>query len=149
MTFDFPRIDDAAERERIETSIMACVRAFYQRGLADPLLGPVLAGVIPDLERHVTTVANFWSKSLLHTERYDGHPFAAHTHLPVEPEHFTRWLELFKEAALENLPQTQAEQALAKATHMAQCFQAGMFPFEGADGRPSRTPAETPAPARH
>ena len=149
MTFDFPRIDDAAERERIETSIVACVRTFYERGLADPLLGPVLAGAIPDLETHVATVANFWSKSLLHTERYDGHPFAAHTHLPVEPEHFSRWLELFKEAALETLPKTQAEQALAKATHMAQCFQAGMFPFKGADGRPSRTPAETPIPAHH
>jgi hemoglobin len=149
MTFDFPRIDDAAERERIEASIAACVRAFYKRGLADPLLGPVLAGAIHDLETHVTTVANFWSKSLLHTERYEGHPFAVHTHLPVEPEHFARWLELFKQAAVENLPETQAEQALAKAAHMAQCFQAGMFPFKGADGRPSRTPAETRAPAGH
>ena len=145
MTFDFPRIDDAAERERIETSIISCVRAFYERGLADPLLGPVLSGAIPDLERHVTTVANFWSKSLLHTERYEGHPFTAHTHLPVEPEHFTRWLELFKEAALENLPKTQAEQALAKATHMAQCFQAGMFPFEGAVARQTSPTKPNPA----
>lgn len=149
MTFDFPRIDDAAERERVETAIVACVRDFYKRGLADPMLGPVLAGGIPDLESHVATVVAFWSKSLLHTERYDGHPYTAHTHLPIQPEHFARWLELFTQAARDNLPKTQAEQALAKATHMAQCFQAGMFPFTGADGRPSRTPAGTSAPLNH
>jgi hemoglobin len=148
MTFDFPRID-AAERERIEAAIEVCVRAFYKRGLADPVLGPVLAGSIHDLETHVATVANFWSKSLLHTERYDGHPYTVHTHLPVGPEHFARWLELFKEAAVENLPQTQAEQAVAKATHMAECFQAGLFPFIGADGQPSRTPAKAAAPHGH
>ncbi len=149
MTFDFPKIDDAAERERIEAAIETCVRAFYKRGLADPVLGPVMAGSIHDLDSHVSTVTNFWSKSLLHTERYDGHPYTAHTHLPVQPEHFARWLELFTEAAIENLPKTQAEQALAKATHMAQCFQAGLFPFTGADGRPSRAPTQAPPPHGH
>jgi len=141
MTFDFPMIDDAAERQKIEAAIEDCVRVFYLRGFADPLLGPVLSGSIHDLDRHVATVAAFWSKSLLHTEGYDGHPFAAHTHLPVEPEHFARWLELFKEAATQTLPKAQADQALAKATHMAQCFQAGLFPFKDAAGRPSRVPA--------
>jgi hemoglobin len=141
MTFDFPRVDDAAQRQCIETAIEACVRAFYSRGLADPLLGPVLSGAIPDLEKHVATVADFWSKSLLHTERYDGHPFAAHIRLPVEPEHFARWLQLFGEAARDTLPKTQAEQVVAKAAYMAQCFQAGLFPFKDAAGRPSRAPA--------
>ena len=149
MTFDFPRIDDPAERERIEAAIVACVRDFYKRGLADPMLGPVMSGSIHDLDSHVATVANFWSKSLLHTERYDGHPYTAHTHLPVEPEHFARWLELFTQAVRDNLPQTQAEQALAKAAHMAQCFQAGLFPFLGADGRPSRTPSDASLPVAH
>ena len=32
MTFDFPKIDDPAERERIESAIVACVRDFYKRG---------------------------------------------------------------------------------------------------------------------
>jgi hemoglobin len=138
--FEFPEIHDEAERASIETAIGVFVRSFYDKGLADPLIGPVFAA-IPDLDGHLVIIENFWSKSLLRTERYEGHPFPVHMNLPIEPEHFTRWLELFVEAAREALPATQAEQAIAKATHMAQCFQGGLFPFTGADGRPSRHPA--------
>ena len=147
MTFDFPPVDDAGERAEIEESIKACVHAFYAKGAADPLLGPIFAGAIPDLEGHMTIVANFWSKSLLKTERYDGHPFASHIDLPIEPEHFSRWLELFVETAKETLPQAQAEQAVAKASHMAQCFQSGLFPFTGPDGKPARLPPQAVATA--
>ena len=141
MTFDFPPVEDAAERARIEAAIDVCVRSFYAKGAADPLLGPVFNS-IPELEKHLGVVVNFWSKSLLHTQRYEGHPFAAHINLPVEPEHFARWLQLFTESAKETLPDTQAAQAIAKASHMTQCFQAGLFPFKDAAGRPSRAPAE-------
>jgi len=140
MIFDFPKITDESERARIEDAIGAFVRAFYAKGMSDPLLGPVFADAIPDLESHLTIVQNFWSKSLLHTERYEGHPFAAHLNLPIGPEHFARWLELFCESARETLPAAQAGQVVAKATHMAQCFQSGLLPFTDADGRPSRTP---------
>jgi hemoglobin len=138
--FEFPEIHDDAERAAIEAAITACVRRFYDKGLADPLIGPVFSA-IPDLDGHLAIIANFWSKSLLRTERYEGQPFAVHINLPIEPQHFARWLELFVETARETLPATQAEQAIAKATHMAQCFQGGLFPFTDADGRPSRHPA--------
>jgi hemoglobin len=141
MQFDFPKVEDEASKARIEAAINAFVRAFYAKGGADPLLGPVFADSIADLDRHIEIVANFWSRSLLQTDRYEGHPFPVHIHLPIEPAHFKRWLELFVEAAREVLPETQANQAIAKASHMAQCFQSGLFPFTGADGQPSRTPA--------
>jgi hemoglobin len=140
MMFEFPEVTDEAERARIEDAIGACVRSFYDKGLADPLLGPLFAA-IPDLDGHLAIVASFWSKSLLRTQRYEGQPFPVHMNLPIEPEHFIRWLELFVAAARETLPATQAEQAIAKASHMAQCFQGGLFPFTGADGRPSRHPS--------
>jgi hemoglobin len=137
--FEFPLVENEREKAAIEKAIDAFVRSFYAKGLADPLIGPIFAA-IPDLEGHLAIIANFWSKSLLRTERYEGHPFAVHINLPVEPEHFTRWLELFTESARETLPATQAEQAIAKASHMSQCFQGGLFPFTGADGKPSRQP---------
>jgi hemoglobin len=140
MQFDFPKIHDEMQRAAIETAIGQCVRAFYAKGVKDPLLGSVFADSISDLDHHIEIVQNFWSKSLLGTERYEGQPFAAHVKLPIEPEHFQRWLELFVEAAQETLPATQAEQAIAKASHMAQCFQSGLFPFTGKDGKPSRLP---------
>jgi hemoglobin len=130
----------AAEPATIEAAITTCVRAFYDKGLSDPLLGPIF-GAIPHLDQHLDIIANFWSKALLGTERYEGHPFAVHVNLPVEPEHFARWLELFTQSVRENLPAAEAEQAIAKATHMSECFQGGLFPFTGADGKPSRLPA--------
>jgi len=141
MQFDFPKVEEEAARNAIETAIGDFVRNFYAKGAADPLLGPVFADSIADLDRHMEIVADFWSRSLLHTERYQGHPSPVHVNLPIEPTHFKRWLELFVDAAKETLPQTQAEQAVAKASHMAQCFQSGMFPFADAAGNPSRVPA--------
>ena len=140
MQFDFPKIQDEAQKAAIEDAIDRCVHVFYEKGLRDPLLGSIFANSIPDLDSHIQIVRNFWSKSLLGTERYEGQPFAAHVKLPIEPKHFQRWLELFIETARETLPETQAEQAIAKASHMTQCFQSGLFPFTGADGRPSRLP---------
>jgi hemoglobin len=128
-----------AESAALEAAITTCVRSFYDKGLADPLLGPIF-GAIPALDQHLDIIANFWSKALLGTERYDGHPFAVHLNLPVELEHFARWLELFTQTVHENLPPAAAEQAIAKATHMSECFQGGLFPFTGADGKPSRLP---------
>lgn len=125
--------------EELEAAIRDCIRKFYGKGKKDALLGPIF-GNIPELEEHMVVIADFWSKSLLGTTRYDGHPFAAHVHLPVEPEHFVRWLELFGETAREILPAQQAQQAITKAQHMTQCFQSGLFPFTGKDGKPSRAP---------
>jgi len=127
------------DRATIEAAIATCVRSFYDKGRSDPLLGPIF-GAIPELDQHLDIIANFWSKSLLGTDRYQGHPFAVHINLPVEPEHFARWLELFTQSVRENLPAAEAEQMIAKATHMSQCFQGGLFPFTGADGKPSRLP---------
>ena len=139
MQLDAPDISDEAQRAAIEIAISDCVQHFYAKGLADPLLGPIFSA-IPDLPAHLEIVKNFWSRSLLGTERYQGHPYPVHTSLGIEPEHFQRWLELFIESTRETLPKPQAEQAVAQASHMAQCFQAGIFPFTGSDGKPSRHP---------
>ncbi|MGB8279036.1 MAG: group III truncated hemoglobin [Methylovirgula sp.] len=124
----------------LEDAIMACVRRFYGEAQQDPLLGPVFAASVHDWEIHYRTIADFWSRALLGTERYKGHPFPLHTNLPVEPEHFERWLALFAEAAETCLPPDLAEKAMAKANHMAESFKAGIFPFTDAQGRPSRLP---------
>jgi hemoglobin len=116
----------AAELER---AIAACVRRFYDKAHADPLLGPVMTAGIADLEAHIATVSDFWSRTLLGTARYQGRPYPAHTALALAPEHFDRWLALFAETAQATLPGVQAAQAIAKSQHMAACFKAGLFPF--------------------
>jgi hemoglobin len=124
-----------------EAAIMACVRSFYGEAQQDPALGSIFAAKVHDWEVHYKTVANFWSRALLGTERYSGHPFPLHFNLPVEPAHFDRWLALFAIATKTHLPPELAEKAMAKANHMAESFKAGIFPFQDAQGKPSRLPA--------
>jgi hemoglobin len=134
--------DDASvclEPDAVEVAIEKCVRRFYDGAHADPLLGPVMRSIV-DFERHVGIVCDFWSHVLLGTNRYQGPAYPAHVNLPIRPEHFDRWLELFADAAAAELAPVHARQAMEKARHMAKSFMAGMFPFEGLDGRDIRRP---------
>jgi hemoglobin len=126
--------------EEGERAISACVRQFYQSVRNDPLLSPVFAATIYDWDMHLRIIEDFWSRSLLGTDRYKASPFPAHMRLPVEPAHFDRWLELFRAAAVATLPEDLVKRAVAKANLMAESFQAGIFPFVDAQGRPSRRP---------
>ena len=120
---------------------LACASgAFTRARKKDPLLGPVFAVSVPDREHHFSKIQDFWSRALLGTQRYAGMPFPAHLQLPVEPEHFSRWMALFEKTAAETLSPALAEKAIEKARHMSMCFQSGLFPFVGKDGRPSRQP---------
>jgi hemoglobin len=130
-----------SDHEASEAAIKACVARFYEKGGADPLLGPIFAATISDLEPHLEIVANFWSHALLGTTRYQGTPFGVHVRLPIEVEHFPRWLSLFVEAAKETMPEELASATIARAEHMTQCFQSGLFPFKDAEGRPSKHPS--------
>jgi len=125
----------------IENAIAACVDGFYAKAMGDPMLGPMFVDAIPDLPDHLAVIRDFWSNALLGTGRYHGTAYQAHVRLPIEVEHFDRWLSLFSEAARETLPPSYADSAIAKAKHMTQSFRVGMFPFTLPDGRPSRTPA--------
>ncbi|WP_348626721.1 group III truncated hemoglobin [Methylocella silvestris] len=130
----------AAESMRVEQAIAACVADFYGQARNDAMLGPVFNAAVADWDVHLKIVADFWSHALLKTERYKGFPFPVHTQLPLKPEHFPRWLELFEESARKTLPADLAEAALARARHMAQSFMAGIFPFTDKDGKPARRP---------
>jgi hemoglobin len=121
-------------------AIERMVRRFYERGLADPVLGPIFRGAIHDWDSHIRLVADFWSSMLHGTQRYQGNVFGVHTPLKFEPEAFEHWIATFTSAANEALTPADAEQAIRIARHMVQSFKVGLFPFTGADGRPSRVP---------
>ncbi len=129
-----------AETIQMEEAIANLVRDFYGKARKDPDLGPIFNNVVEDWDVHLRVVANFWSRALLQTDRYSGHPFVHHVKLPIELEHFGIWLKLFTETANETLPPEYAEKAIAKANHMAESFRAGLFPFQDAEGKPSRCP---------
>jgi hemoglobin len=120
-----------------EQHISRLVRCFYERALTDDSLRTVFENSIDDWDAHHRVVENFWSRTLLGTERYHGSPYPLHARLPLRPEHFERWLKLFRETALDMLPAEAAEQAIARAEHMAESFQAGMFHGLDVVSRPS------------
>lgn len=133
-------MSEIATNDHVEAAIRACVREFYAKAREDPLLGPIFNDTVEDWDVHLRVIADFWSKVLLQTDRYNGSPFVLHRNLPVELEHFDRWLSLFETTVRSTLPPHHAEKALAKARHMAESFKAGIFPFPGENGRPSRHP---------
>ena len=130
----------AEEAAEIEKAISTCVRQFYGKAREDDLLGPIFSAAVSDWEHHFKRIDDFWSHVLLGTKRYSGHPYSLHVPLAIGPQHFDRWLLLFEETVIATLAPAQGKVAIARARTMARSFQAGMYPFKDADGRPRRAP---------
>ena len=126
-----------------EEQISTLVREFYDSARADDRLGKIFNDAVLDWDHHLATISDFWSNALLGTRRYTGHPFPVHMKLPIEPDHFDRWLALFKVAADSTLPPDAAAEAKGKASQMIEGFRIGLYPFVGADGKPSRVPLKS------
>jgi hemoglobin len=124
-----------------EAAIERMVRLFYERSLADDVLGPIFREAIHDWEPHIRTVADFWSGVIRGTDRYHGNAYAPHMKLTFEPEAFDHWLMAFESSVNDTLAPEDAATAIRVARHMANSFKAGMFPFIDRDGKPSRTPS--------
>lgn len=123
-----------------DAAIERMVRRFYERGLADPVLGPIFRAHIHDWEPHIAVVCDFWSGVVHGSGRYKGNSFAPHMKLRFDAAAFERWLAALESAATDCLAPADAQTAIRVARHMAQSFKAGLFPFTDAAGRPSRTP---------
>ena len=97
-----------------EAMIERLVRAFYERVRADEVLGPIFAARIDDWEPHLQRMFAFWSSVTLMSGRYLGRPMMKHLPLPVDSEHFDRWLALFGQTARAMCPP-------AAAAHFIKC----------------------------
>ncbi len=117
-----------SETIAMEQAISTCVREFYGKARQDPAIGPIFNHVVEDWDVHLRVVSNFWSKVLLQTERYSGHPYVAHVKLPIENEHFDIWLGLFVETAKQHLPAEYAEKPPPRRIIWPKVFAPGCFP---------------------
>jgi hemoglobin len=86
-----------------ETQIGQLVDGFYAKVREDGMLGPIFADAIGDQwDSHLATMRTFWSSVMLGSAAYKGNPMAAHMRLPrLSPQHFERWLMLWRETAAE------------------------------------------------
>jgi hemoglobin len=71
---------------------------------------------------------------MLTSGRYKGNPMVAHLRQKtIRPEHFTRWLNLFRETAGEIFTADAAQAIVSRAENIGKSLQLAMF------YRPSRT----------
>ena len=109
-----------------EPEISTLVDTFYAKVRLDPDIGPIFNAIVGDWPHHLATLKDFWSTVLLTTGRYKGDPMMTHLQLPLDPDHFSRWLALFAETANEVLPPEHAATVIEKSHRIAQNFKAGI-----------------------
>ena len=122
-----------------EADIKTLVDSFYDKVNADPLLGPIFNDVAKvDWDHHLPTMYSFWSTLLFRTMTFKGQPLAKHLPLPVSPEHFQRWLALFKQTLNENFSGPKADEARNFAASIADTFQMrmGIHPLQRSKSNP-------------
>ena len=107
------------------------VHHFYAKVRRDELLGPVFEARIDDWDEHLGRMCLFWSSVALMSGAYHGSPMQKHAPLPVDAEHFDRWLALFEEAASEICPPVAAEHFVVRARRIAQSLELGIASFNG------------------
>jgi len=100
------------------------VAIFYEKAFADDVIGYIFhnaPGFV--LEKHLPVIADFWQSVLFATAGYKGNPMLKHIelnkHLPLQPEHFERWLQLWEETVKENFEGKIADDAISKSKSIA------------------------------
>jgi hemoglobin len=116
----------AARTGITEAMIERLVHAFYDKVRSDPLLAPVFAARIADWEPHLAQMCAFWSSVALMTGRYHGTPMVKHMPLPVDADHFDRWLALFEQTATEICPPPAAAHFAERSRRIAASLELGI-----------------------
>ncbi len=104
--------------------IRILVDHFYDKVKADALLGPIFYAVIQNRwPEHLDKMYRFWQTVLLEEHTYSGSPFLPHAKMPVQKEHFDRWIQLFTETVDHFFAGEKAERAKWQGQRMAEMFQ--------------------------
>ncbi|MFV0389085.1 MAG: group III truncated hemoglobin [Pyrinomonadaceae bacterium] len=108
---------DITKREDIDV----LMKSFYGTALRDELIGHHFVEM--NLERHLPVIGNFWEKVLLGNPVYFGNPLVVHRALhlkaPLKTEHFSRWIEIFKQTVDRMFEGDIAEHAKKRAEMIA------------------------------
>lgn len=112
------------------TDIDLIMRVFYERALADDVIGYIFTDVAKiDLEAHLPIIGDFWEGLLFGTGVYAKHgrnPILVHKELHQRskflPEHFERWLQIFEVSVDEEFYGEKAELIKTRAHAIADRF---------------------------
>lgn len=127
------------EKRAIQTieDIRQMVDTFYAEMRGDALLGPIFEGVIQGRwPAHLDKMYRFWQTVLLTEHTYTGSPFAPHAFMPIDREHFERWVGIFNRNIDEQFAGEKAEEAKWRATKMAEIFESKIAHYRQSGTRP-------------
>jgi hemoglobin len=118
---------EIVERTGIDEELIhRVVHEFYARVRKDALLGPIFDARVKDWSLHLERMCAFWSSVALMSGRYHGRPMEKHLPLPVDAEHFDRWLTLFEETVRAVCAPPAAEHFLERAQRIAESLELGI-----------------------
>lgn len=104
--------------------IKKMVNVFYAKVQKDDLIGPIFNERIQShWPEHLEKLYSFWQGILLNERTYIGHPFPPHAQLPIDKQHFDRWLYLFTETVDSLFAGNKANEAKSRAYNIAGVFQ--------------------------
>jgi len=119
------------ENRAIDAALISdLVDQFYAHIRLDPMLGPIFNAEIGDeWDAHLDKLKSFWRSVMLQEGSYSGRPMPVHMKLKgLTPEHFQRWLGLFRQTIGEIGASDAATEALMdRATRIAKSFQLNIF----------------------
>lgn len=104
-------------------NIKLLVDTFYLKVQEDKLLAPVFEERIKgNWDKHLDTMYRFWQTVLLGEHTYQGSPFIKHIDLPVDSDHFQRWISIFHKTVDDLFTGEKATEAKWRADRMAEMF---------------------------
>ena len=110
-----------------QEDIQYLVETFYNKALADKVIGPVFAAAQFSLEQHIPVMVRFWETILLDVVSYKGNPMLKHIAMnktiPLKPEHFESWLNIWKDTVNSKFSGLCAQQAVNRAEGIARLMQ--------------------------
>lgn len=99
------------------------VDTFYSQIRKDELLGEIFDSRIGDKwPQHLDKMYRFWETVLLDKHTYSGSPFVPHARMPIDYEHFGRWLQIFTSTVDQLYVGEKAERAKWQGERMAEMF---------------------------
>jgi hemoglobin len=104
-------------------NIQLLVNTFYTKVQKDDLIGAIFNEKIGNRwPEHLEKMYHFWQTILLEEHTYSGSPFPPHKQLPVEKQHFNRWMEIFTETVDSLFTGPLAEEAKLRGQNMSEMF---------------------------
>jgi len=114
----FPEGGTLYERLGGRTGVSTLVKWFYAHVRFEPLLQPIFDAHITRWGPHLEVLTDFWCEQMGGPSHYTG-SLARHGRLGLGPEHFEKWLEVWRANCRWLLPEPEAADVILLAERLA------------------------------